>query len=278
MKHVPSRGAAKRLRRSVGGRAEKEDVSRLIDRLGPVTPEQVAASTMTATEPKEAGEFFQYVVTTPVSVKRGESALVPIIGADVKYTRELLYNREKLPHHPVVALRFDNTTGLTLERGPITVVEDGDYKGEAVVPFTKDGNEVYLAYAVELGVRVTEKFEVRTEVTGLNIKDAFLVFEEYYVHEVAYALENTTPKSLKVTIEEGVNANFEIFDTVAPDVETANERRWKVEVPGRGKAEFTRKHRRLRHRTEEIRSLDYRNLSKYLENRWLGTIHIRPTF
>ena len=269
---APSRGgAAKKLRRRSARREDvaKEDVSRLIDRLGPVSPEQVAESTMTAMETKEVGEFFQYVVTTPVSVKRGESALVPIINADVNYNRELLYNREKLPHHPVVALRFDNTTGLTLERGPVTVVEDGDYKGEAVVPFTKDGNEVYLAYAVELGVRVTEKFEVSTEITGLNIENAFLVFEEYYVHGVTYVLENTTPKSLKVTIEEGVNANFELFDTSPPDVETANERRWKVDVPARGKAEFTRKHRRLRQRTEEVRSLDYQNLSKFLENRWL---------
>ena len=80
--------------------------------------------TKPAAEGKDVGEFFQYAVTAPVSVKRGESALVPIIGSEIKYERELLYNRAKLPDHPVVALRFDNSTGLTLERGPVTVVEN----------------------------------------------------------------------------------------------------------------------------------------------------------
>ncbi|MBZ0310406.1 MAG: hypothetical protein K8I82_30375, partial [Anaerolineae bacterium] len=58
-------------------------------------------------EAKEAGEFFQYIVNNPVSVKRGESALVPIISSEIKYNRELLYNRAKLPKHPVAAMRFE---------------------------------------------------------------------------------------------------------------------------------------------------------------------------
>jgi len=118
--------------------------------------QRASQSTHAQAESKATGETFQYVVTAPVSVKRGESALVPIIGKDVTYERELLYNGAKLPKHPVAALRFDNDTGLTLERGPVTVVEDGDYKGEAVIPFTKEDTQVYVPYAVKLGVRVVE--------------------------------------------------------------------------------------------------------------------------
>src|ERR1041385_9160459 len=136
-----------------------------------------------------AGEFFQYSVTTPVSVKRGESALVPIIGSEVSYSRELLYNGEKLPDHPVAALRFQNSSGLTLERGPVTVVEDGDYRGEAIIAFTKDRGEVYLPYAVELGVRVVERLQPRTEGTGLSIDNDYLVYEEYRVSGTTYLLE-----------------------------------------------------------------------------------------
>src|SRR5690606_13929963 len=77
------------------------------------------------TKSNDTGATFQYIVTAPVSVRRCESALVPIIGKDVKYQRELLYNAAKFPKHPVASLRFDNDTGLTLERGPVTVVEDG---------------------------------------------------------------------------------------------------------------------------------------------------------
>jgi hypothetical protein len=222
-----------------------------------------------AVQTQDAGEFFQYTVTTPVSVKRGESALVPIIGSEVLYNRELLYNGEKLPDHPVAALRFKNTTGLTLERGPVTVVEDGDYKGEAVIAFTKDQNEVYLPYAVELGVHISERPQHGKEGTGLSIEAAFLVYEEYAVNSVKYLLENTTAKPLSVIIEAPVLFNYELFDTPLPNVENATERRWHVDVPAYGKAEFTQKQRYRTHRREELRNLSYQNLQRFLENRWL---------
>jgi hypothetical protein len=231
--------------------------------------EMIAQSTAAQAQTREAGEFFQYEVTTPVSVKRGESALVPIIGSEVSYQRELLYNGAKLPNHPVAAFRFDNTTGLTLERGPVTVVEDGDYKGEAVIPFTKDGNQVYVPYAVELGVRVTERPEHRTEHASLSIKDAYLVYEEYDVQSTTYVLENTTAKPLTITIEAPIVTRQELFETAPPDVETAVERRWLVNVPRRGKAEFTRKERRRNRRREELRRLDYQKLQDFIKHRWL---------
>ncbi len=231
--------------------------------------EAIAQSTAAQAQTRESGEFFQYEVTTPVSVKRGESALVPIIGSEVNYQRELLYNGAKLPDHPVAAFRFDNGTGLTLERGPVTVVEDGDYKGEAVIPFTKDGNQVYVPYAVELDVRVSERPEHRIEHAGLSIKDAFFVYEEYDVQSMTYVLENTTAKPLTITVEAPIWTGVELFETPPPAVETASERRWRVSVPARGKSEFTRKERRRNRRREELRRLDYKKLQDFIKNRWL---------
>jgi hypothetical protein len=218
---------------------------------------------------REAGEFFEYVVTSPVTVQRGESALVPIIGASVTYSKEFLYNGAKLPNHPVAAIRFENTTGLTLERGPVTIVEDGEYRGEAVVPFTRSDNGVYLAYAVELGVRVTERAEARTEMAGLDIRHKYLIINEYHVRTTTCTLENTTDRDLTVTLEAPIRADYELFDTPDPDEETAAERRWRVAVPARDSAGFTRSERHLVHRHEEIRSLDYHRLQRFMADRWL---------
>jgi hypothetical protein len=181
----------------------------------------------------------------------------------------LLYNAAKLPNHPVASLRFDNKTGLTLERGPVTVVEDGDYKGEAVIPFTKEDNQVYVPYAVELGIKVTERPSYRTVLSGLKIENGAIFEQVYHVNEVGYTIENTTAKPQVVTVEAPIVTNYEPFETAVPAVETANERRWPVDVKARGKAEFTRKERMLRYERREIRSLDYRSLSNYLENKWL---------
>jgi hypothetical protein len=231
--------------------------------------EEMLASTTPSAEGREAGEFFQYVVTTPVSVKRGDSALVPILGTDVAYRKELLYNGSKLPEHPVAAIRFENTTGLTLERGPVTVVEDGEYKGEAVVPFTKDGRDVYLPYAVELGVRVVERPQHHTEMAGLHIHERFLFIEEYNIHTVKYTIDNTTGQDKTITVEAPITTGYELFETPEPDVTTPEEQRWRVEVPAQSTVDFTRRERSRSRRHEEVRRLDYRRLQNYLEGRWL---------
>ena len=228
---------------------------------GSATPPAAAA--------KDAGEFFQYEVTAPVSVKRGESALVPIIGSEIKYERELLYNRAKLPDHPVVALRFDNSTGLTLERGPVTVVEDWDYKGEAIIPFTKDGSSVYVPFAVELGVRVTERNDHSRDTTGLHIKDAMFVYEMYETQRTTYVVENTTTKPVSVLIEAPIDARWTLHNTAAPVVETATERRWKISLPARSKTEFVRQERMRTYRHEQVRQVNYYQLTEFAKKGWL---------
>lgn len=230
---------------------------------------ELAQAAPPAAEGKETGEFFEYSVNAPVTVKRGESALVPIISAEVNYERELLYNGLKLANHPVAALRFANTAGLTLERGPVTVIEDGDYRGEAVVPFTKDGNPVYLPYAVELGVRIVESQRQAVETASLKIAGAYLLYDEYHIVSTTYTIENTTSKALTITVEAPIDTEYTPFDMPPAAAETATERRWRVTAPPQAKTPFVRKERHLSTRREEVRQLDYRRLKQFIDNRWL---------
>nr|MBN1229014.1 hypothetical protein [Anaerolineae bacterium] len=229
----------------------------------------MAGSIQAAAEGRESGEFFQYVVTNPVSVRRGESALVPIIGTEVSYNRELLYNGHKLPDHPVAALRFINTSGLTFERGPVTIVVDNEYKGEAIVPFTRAESEVYLAYAVELGIRITERSEDFTEMAGIDIRGEYLLINEYLTQVTTYTIENETARDEVVTIESPIMTGFELVHTPDPDAQTATERRWEVPVLAYDTAAFIRTERRLTMRHEQIRGMKARHLKRYFEGEWL---------
>jgi hypothetical protein len=44
-----------------------------------------------------------------------------------------------------------NTTGLTLEGGPVTVTEGDTYVGEAMLDTMKPDDKRFVPYAVELG-------------------------------------------------------------------------------------------------------------------------------
>lgn len=228
------------------------------------------SSTTVGSEGKATGETFQYVVTTPVSVKRGESALVPIIGSDVNYERELLYNSEKLADHPVAAIRFENNTELTLERGPVTVVEDGDYKGEAILPFTKEESQVYLPYAVELGINIRETRETRVEIYAMHVEGKYMRVEQYNINEVTYSLENTTSEEKHVTIEANKQVSYAFYDTLTPDATTLDHVRWIVPVPAKSTVEFTQKSRRQSFGRFSLATRSYQNLDDYLRNNWIG--------
>jgi hypothetical protein len=229
----------------------------------------VSGAVSTAATGADLGELFQYEVTTPVTVKRGESALVPILNARVPYRRQLLYNGAKLPDHPVAALRFTNTTGLVLERGPVTVVEDGDYRGEAMVPFTKVDSEIYLAFAVELGIKVSESGDSRVEMAGLHIEGSYFKIQQAQIITTTYTCVSSLTEEGVVTIEHPVRANAELVDTRTPDEQNPDYYRWQVPCPPRGTATFAVAQRTLTWRWEQILDQSYDQLQQYLCDRWL---------
>lgn len=211
------------------------------------------------------GELFQYTIATPVPVSRGQSAMVPIAQATLSYRKDLLYNGRKMATHPVATLRLQNETGLTLERGPVTVIERGEYVGEALLPFTVVGDELVVPYAVELGVKVSETTNTSREVRGLQIKGAFLQFEEWEIHGHEYQLSNRTGDPVTVLIEHPRNAQYDLFDTPDPKERTDDHLRFEVLVPPRGEAKFTVRERQLQWRREEIQRQSYSVLQRYLQ-------------
>jgi hypothetical protein len=222
-----------------------------------------------AAEGEALGELFQYTIATPVTVSRGHSAMVPVVSSRLTYRKDLVYNGSKLPGNPVATLRLSNETGLTLERGPATVIDGGEYVGEAVLPFTVDGGEVVVPYAVELGVRVREESGASRQIRGVQIKGAYLHIEEWDVRWREFQLNNTTSNEMVVLIEHPRSAHYDPFDTPEPQERTDEHLRYRAEVPARGEAKLRVQERRLLSRREELRRQSYRNLQRFLAERLL---------
>lgn len=210
------------------------------------------------------GELFQYKISTPVTVERGHSAMVPILSARLDYRKDLLYNGNKMPAHPVATLRLENRTETTLERGPVTVVEDGEYVGEALVAFTPAGGEINVPYAVELGVEVHETDGSRRELRGIQLKGAYLRIEEWHVVSRAYRLRNKTEDDDVVLVEYPLPDGYALFETPQPAEEAGTGVRFRVEVGARSTTTLEVQARKLTWRREEIQRQSYDGLRKYL--------------
>lgn len=227
--------------------------------------EALAAAQPVQTKGEALGELFQYVIQTPVTVGRGQSAMVPVVSADLAYQKDLLYNGRKMPVHPVATLRMKNASGLTLERGPVTVLDDGEYVGEAVLPFTAVGGEVVVPYAVELGAKVHESSGASREIYRLSIKGSYLLFEEWDIHWQEYRISNQTANPLTVLVEHPRSPYYDLFDTPAYKERTDEHLRFEVQTPAWGEAALKVQERRLLSRQEEVQKQSHQTLQRYLK-------------
>ncbi|MCL4301626.1 MAG: hypothetical protein KJ077_38350 [Anaerolineae bacterium] len=230
--------------------------------------ESAAASVTSVATGQAMGELFQYNVSVPVTVGRGQSAMVPIVSSSLTCKKDLIYNGAKMPTHPVATLRFNNETGLTLERGPVTVLENGEYVGEAVLPFTANGAETVISYAVELGIHVKEEIKTESQLQSLWIKEGYLLQNYYDIRRTIYRLDNRTAQAKNVLIEHSLN-DYVIFDTPTPTEKTLDTHRYQVDAQAGKVTEFTVQERYLRTRREELHNLSYQGLQRYFADKLL---------
>jgi len=238
----------------------------------PCSPEpSMDRSIAVATRTVEMGEFFKYDIQTPVTVKRGQSAMVPILQTDVSCTKEHVYNNQKMPRNPVVTMRIKNDTGAVLERGPILVLDEGTYVGEAILPYTTLASENHIAYSVDLGVIVNEKYDSGSNLEIISIANYY--FQKQYLEwkECEYEVQNKKKEPVDLIIEHP-KTEYKVDDKVTqkPTEETESFYRWKFKVDPKTTSKF--KVRELMQRTyqEEIRSQSIDTIKWYMDNNYIN--------
>lgn len=185
------------------------------------TAEVVAAAT--------SGSFFRYDVLGKINIKRGESALLPIISEELDCEQFYLYNNTQ-GKNPLSTLRMKNKTSLTFEKGPVVVNENGIYAGESIIPFTNQNQDVTIPYAVELGIEITSNSSSKSETTEFSIfgKDIIQKYDVY--NEMIYTLKNNTKEKVIVMLEHPKQSGHSLYETKKPDESTESYYRWKIEV------------------------------------------------
>ncbi|WNZ25693.1 hypothetical protein HJG54_24545 [Leptolyngbya sp. NK1-12] len=217
------------------------------------------------------GELFQYDVGVPITIKRGQSAMVPILGATIASRKQHWFNAEKMPEHPVVTIVATNTTGLTLEQGPATVLEVDNYVGEAVLNFTPTEAEFFVPYAVDLGVRVFQEHATCEETAAIALgQGGYLVHDLWMVRQTTYQIENQTTYPISLVIEQRKLEGYNLVDTSEPMEQTAEFRRWQLPIASRQQTKFQVQERQKISRREQITNLDYQILKTYLRNKFIG--------
>ena len=184
----------------------------------------------------DRGELFEYRVGPKVSLRRGASAMVPLLTTRLEAKRERIW-RVGAAANPDLVLTFVNTSGVVLEEGPAVLYDASVYAGEAMVPYSSRGAEVKLGFAKDLGVRCKRRSETRRVVSGVRIGSEALFEEHRREEHHTLDVENDHAEEV-VVIVEMAKVTGHSFDPAGaqPFEETSSFHRFRVVAPPRSRA------------------------------------------
>ena len=170
-------------------------------------------------------------------------------------------------------VELKNTTGLTLEGGPVTVLEGGSYVGEAMLETLKPDEQRLVPYAVELSVHVLDNVDSHTQgVHRVVIRDGRLTTFRLQVQKTTYTFHNKSESEQVVYLDHPRGgAQWELFDTPAPLETTENYWRFRFNLPARGTTPFAVRQRLSVQQAQSFTDINPTQLAYLLEQRYLDS-------
>jgi hypothetical protein len=136
------------------------------------------------------------------------------------------------------AAELTNSTGKILDGGPITVYDSGAYAGEALVETVKSGDKRLISYGVDLGTRITTRFDFGDEILQ-EIHYRRGVLETRVAHRTSktYTIKNIDAKAKTLIIEHPVRPGHKLV-SLKPTETTATAWRFEVKLPPQAEQRF----------------------------------------
>ncbi|MCS7026719.1 MAG: DUF4139 domain-containing protein [Bryobacteraceae bacterium] len=225
----------------------------------------VTAETMT----REVGELFEYRFSAPVTVKKSESAMLPFLQQKIQARRLLIYSDRSL-QNPMNAAEMINSSGKTLDGGPITVFESGVYAGEALVETFKSGDKRLISFGVDLGTRITTKIDSsRNLVREIKAARGVLTLRTALQESLVYTVRNIDAKPKTLIIEHEIRPEYKLLNQ-KPVETTAQSYRFEVKLAPSSEQQFPVNEERLYDQTIMVSNLNADQIAVYLQNQALS--------
>ncbi len=193
------------------------------------------AGVNTAAEGMEAGDLFEYRVGQPVTVARNRSALIPIVQKEMTGERVSLYDGKSGGERPRNGFFVENTSGLTLEAGPLTVIDGDAYGGEGELERLKPKEKRFIGFGTDLATKVTKKNErTKDPVALVRVKNGR--FETIYVvnDRTTFTIANQTDRPRTLFLDFPMRDKWQFTDDVPkPESVEDGTARFRIELAPR---------------------------------------------
>jgi hypothetical protein len=201
-----------------GGGASKKWLNENVDYI--VTDKEREAFGDSVGQSRELGDLFEYKLKDRVTIRKNQSALVPILQSRIDAEKVSVWNPSE--SSVLRALWVSNTSDLTLDGGSFNVLEGDAFAGEGLMDAIKPGEKRILSYAADLGVLVDPKQKADNQrVTKVVIAHGTMTQSTQERQENTYTIRNRDTSPRAVVIEHPARPGWKLTDDDAKPAESS---------------------------------------------------------
>ena len=177
------------------------------------------------------GDLFEYRIKEPVTLRKNQSALVPIVSAEIAAEKVALWNRAPGSGRPLRAVWLTNGSGLTLDGGNISVIDGNAFAGEGLIASLKPGERRLLSYAADVGVLVDAKVDaVPGRLVRIRARDGVVIQETQESASWTYRARSEESTPVTLIVEHRQRPGWKLSTGQTPVESTPDAHRFRVVV------------------------------------------------
>jgi hypothetical protein len=186
------------------------------------------------------GDMFEYRARDRVTIRKNQSALVPIAQTEIEVEKVALWNASMQMARPLRALWLKNSSDLVLDSGTFNVIEENAFAGEGLMATLHPGESRLISYAMDLGVQIVPRQEPDTpKATRVKVAEGELVRTVEQREKTIYTIRNEDAQTRIVVIEHPIRGDWKLAEEMKPAEKTADLYRFRVKVATKETKEFT---------------------------------------
>ena len=184
--------------------------------------------------------------------------------------RKLLIYADESSRHPMNAAEITNSSGKTLDGGPITVFDAGAYAGEALMETLKAGDKRLISYGIDLGSRITTAFDSDVDrVREVHLNRGTLTTTSSIREVKTYTIRNVDQKAKTLVIEHPARPGYKLLNQ-KPAEQTSNAYRFEVKLAPDSTEKFVLQEEQILSNTYAVVSESPEFLASFVENKELS--------
>jgi hypothetical protein len=192
------------------------------------------AGAASAAMAQELGDLFEYKLKDPISILKNRSALVPIVQSKIAGEKVSVWNESSGLPRPQRALWLNNSSGLTLDGGSFSVLEDETFAGEGIFDPIRPGEKRLISYATDLALNVRSKQASEAQrVSHVLVSHGMLTQMSEMRESKTYTFRNEDSSPRTVIVEHPVRTGYTLRSEVQPVETSAGWMRFRIEVPSK---------------------------------------------